>query len=114
MTYVDPQSDLVKAVLVKKATQLATDGLEQLLDGAESHGLSRDEALAIIDRTIGELRERDESGRLFSYFARPLKLRLKTATMANCSPVSQGRSEATLALALREVSGTRHDPRQRR
>ena len=49
MTYVDPQSDLVKAVLVKKATQLATDGLEQRLDEAEVHGLSRDEALAIIE-----------------------------------------------------------------
>lgn len=63
--YVDPQSNLVKAVLVKKATQLATDGLEQLLDEAEAHGLSRDEALAVIDRIIGELRERDESDRIF-------------------------------------------------
>lgn len=65
MTYVDPRSDLVKAVLIKKATQLATDGLEQLLDEAEAHGLSRDEGLAIIDRTIGGLRERDESDRVF-------------------------------------------------
>lgn len=65
MTYVDPQSDLVKAALVKKANQLVTDGLEHLLGEAEARGLSRDEALAVIDRTIGELRERDESDRIF-------------------------------------------------
>jgi hypothetical protein len=65
MTYVDPQSDLVKAVLVKKATQLATDGLEQLLSETEAHGLSRGEALGVIDRTIGELRGRDESDGIF-------------------------------------------------
>jgi DNA-binding transcriptional regulator YhcF (GntR family) len=71
MTYVDPRSDLVKAVLVKKATQLATEGLELLLDEAEAQGLSRDEALAIVDRTIGELRERDESDQVFQRLARP-------------------------------------------
>lgn len=77
MTYVDPQSDLVKAVLVEKATQLATDGLEQLLDEAEAHGLSRDEALAIIDRTIGELRERDESDRVFQRLREALEAEIE-------------------------------------
>lgn len=77
MTYVDPQSDLVKAVLAKKATQLATDGLEQLLDEAEAHGLSRDEALGIIDRTIGELRERDESDRVFQRLCEALEAEIE-------------------------------------
>lgn len=73
MTYVDPQSDLVKAVLVRKATQLATDGLEQLLDEAKAHGLSRGETLAIIDRTIEELRERDESDQVFQRLCEALE-----------------------------------------
>lgn len=65
LSYIDPKSDLVKAVLAKKATQLATAGLEQLLEEAEAQGLSRDEVLEISDRTIKELRERDETNRVF-------------------------------------------------
>jgi hypothetical protein len=44
-------SELVKAVLVDKATRLAAAGLEKLLDEAEALGLPRDEALAICNRT---------------------------------------------------------------
>lgn len=64
-------------MLVKKATQLATDELEQLLDEAEAHGLSRDEALAIIDRTIGELREHDESDRVFQRLREALEAEIE-------------------------------------
>lgn len=77
MTYVDPRSDLVKAVLVKKATQLATEGLELLLDAAEAQGLSRDETLAIVDRTIGELRERDESDQVFQRLREALEAEIE-------------------------------------
>ena len=77
MTYVDPRSDLVKAVLVKKATQLATEGLELLLDEAEAQGLSRDETLAIVDRTIGELRERDESDQVFQRLREALEAEIE-------------------------------------
>ena len=77
MTYIDPRSDLVKAVLAKKATRLATDGLEQLLGEAETHGLSRDEALVIIDRTIAELRERDESDRVFQRLCEALEAEIE-------------------------------------
>jgi len=40
LTYIDPESDLVKAVLVEKATRLAAAGLEQLLDEAVALGAS--------------------------------------------------------------------------
>jgi uncharacterized protein YoaH (UPF0181 family) len=60
-------------VLVRKATQLATEQLEQLLGGAKAHGLSRGEALAIVDRTIEELRERDESDQVFQRLCEALE-----------------------------------------
>jgi hypothetical protein len=84
MTYVDPQSDLVKAVLAKKATQLATDGLEQLLDEAEAHGLSRDEASGSSIELSGSCESATNQTGSFSGFARPWKRRLKAATMSNC------------------------------
>jgi len=58
--FVDPKSELVKAVLVDKATRLAAAGLEWLLDDAETRGLPREEGLAIFERTIEDLRARDE------------------------------------------------------
>jgi len=62
---IDPKSELVKAVLVDKATRLAAAGLEQLLDDAETRGLSREEGLAVFGRTIEELRARDEPDHVF-------------------------------------------------
>lgn len=75
--YIDPESKLVKAVLVDKATRLAAAGLEQLLDEAEAPGLPRDEALAICDRTIEELRERNEPDRVFQSLCKALKAEVK-------------------------------------
>jgi hypothetical protein len=75
--YIDPESKLVKAVLVDKATRLAAIRLEQLLDEAEAQGLSRDEALAICNRTIEELRERDEPDRVFQSLCEALKAEIK-------------------------------------
>lgn len=63
--FVDPESDLVKAVLTDKAVRLVATGLERLLDDAEAGGLSREEGLAVIDRTIEELRARDEQDEIF-------------------------------------------------
>jgi hypothetical protein len=75
--YIDPESKLVKAVLVDKATRLAATGLEQLLDEAEAQGLPRDEALAICNRTIEELRERDEPDRVFQSLCEALEAEIK-------------------------------------
>jgi hypothetical protein len=75
--YIDPESELVKAVLVDKATRLAAAGLEQLLDEAEAQGLPRDEALAICNRTIEELRERDEPDRVFQSLCEALEAEIK-------------------------------------
>jgi len=75
--YIDPDSKLVKAVLMDKATRLATAGLEQLLDEAEAQGLPRDEALAICNSTIEELRERDESDRVFQRLCEALDAEIK-------------------------------------
>lgn len=63
--FVDPQSDLVKAVLVEKVTRLATDAVEQLVDDADRRGLPRAEALEICNRTLDELRERDEPDHVY-------------------------------------------------
>jgi hypothetical protein len=63
--YVDPKSDLVKAVLVDKASRLVTDALEQLIEDANRRGLPREEALAICSRVIDELRERGEPDHVF-------------------------------------------------
>ena len=75
--YIDPESELVKAVLVDKATRLAAAGLEQLLDEAEAQGLPRDEALAICDSTIEELRERDESDGVFQRLCEALEAEIE-------------------------------------
>lgn len=56
-----------------KGTRLAAAGLEQLLDEAEAQGLPRDEALAICNRTIEELRERDESDAVFQRLCEALE-----------------------------------------
>lgn len=75
--YIDPERKLVKAVLVDKATRLAANGLEQLLAEAEAHGLPRDEALAICNRTIEELRERDEPDRVFQSLCEALEAEIE-------------------------------------
>jgi hypothetical protein len=75
--YIDPESKLVKAVVVDKATRLAAAGLEQLLDEAEAQGLPRDEALALCNRTIEELRERDEPDRVFQSLCEALEVEIK-------------------------------------
>lgn len=77
LVYIDPKSDLVKAVLVKKAARLATTGLERLLEEAKAQGLSRDEALEICDRTIEELRERDEADRVFQRLSEALEAEIR-------------------------------------
>jgi hypothetical protein len=79
--YIDPKSKLVKAVLVDKATRLATAGLEQLLDEAEAQGLRRDEALAICNATIEDQRERDESNSVFQRLREALKPRSSVERM---------------------------------
>ena len=56
---------------------VAESWLEQLLGEAETHGLSRDEALVIIDRTIAELRERDESDRVFQRLCEALEAEIE-------------------------------------
>lgn len=58
--YVDPQSDLVKAVLVEKATRLAQGGIEQLITEGEAGGLDADDVLAICGRVIEEARADDD------------------------------------------------------
>jgi len=58
--FVDPQSDLVKAVLIEKASRLATCAIEELVDDADRRGLPRTEALEICSKTLDELRERNE------------------------------------------------------
>jgi DNA-binding transcriptional regulator YhcF (GntR family) len=63
--YVDPQSDLVKAVLIEKVTRLTTDAVEQLVDEADRRGLPRAEALSICKATIAELEERNEPDHVY-------------------------------------------------
>jgi hypothetical protein len=63
--YVDPDSDLVKAVLVDKASGLATDALERLIEDADRRGLPRDEALEICGGVLEELRARNEPDHVF-------------------------------------------------
>lgn len=70
--HVDPESDLVKAVLADKASRLVTSALEGLLDEAEAQGLPRDEALAVCDRTIEALRECDESDSVYQRLSEAL------------------------------------------
>lgn len=77
LSYIDPKSDLVKAVLTKKALLLATAGLERLLSEAEAQGLTRDEAFAIFDREIEKLRERDEGDRVFQRLQEALEAEIK-------------------------------------
>lgn len=71
MTYVDPQSDLVKAVLAKKATQLATDGLEQLLDEAELTGFRGTRPSGSSTELSGSCESATNQTGSFSGFARP-------------------------------------------
>jgi hypothetical protein len=63
--YVDPKSDLVKAVLVEKATRLATDAVEQLVDEADRRGLPRAEAVDICKATLAALAERNETDHMY-------------------------------------------------
>jgi hypothetical protein len=58
--FVDPQSDLVKAVLVEKATRIAQGGIERLVREGEGGGLGADEVFAICQRVIGEAEADDD------------------------------------------------------
>ncbi len=63
--FVDPQSALVKAVLIEKVTRLTTDAVEQLVDEADRRGLPRAEALDICKATIAELEDRNEHDHVY-------------------------------------------------
>ena len=62
--FVDPSSDLVKAVLADKAVRLARGGFERLIEEGEEGGLDADEVFAICHRVIAEAKE-DGDGEVF-------------------------------------------------
>jgi hypothetical protein len=58
--FVDPSSDLVRAVLADKAVRLARGGFERLIVEGEDGGLDADEVFAICHRVIAEAKEDGE------------------------------------------------------
>ncbi len=58
--FVDPSSDLIKAVLADKAARLARGGFERLIEEGEEGGLDADEVFAICDRILAEAKEDGE------------------------------------------------------
>jgi hypothetical protein len=55
--FVDPQSELVKAIMARKAGRLAQEGFERLIQEGEDGGLDADEVMSICHRVIAEAPE---------------------------------------------------------